>query len=565
MRGRITAIGRDRGGAVAFLTALCMMALVGCAALAVDLGHVFLRSRQLQGVADLAALAAVQALGSTDGATPAAAASGTAALNPWPGGVQTLAVQGVYVADAATPASQRFTAGSSTPNAVKVTLRAPVALYFAGVVTGRSTLEVTRTATAARAQYAAFSIGSGLAAFDGGVANAVLSALTGSQVSLAAVDYRSLASAQVDLLRYLPALQARAGLTGMSYGQTLSASVAPPAVLNALADTLQASGQTGAAAAARSLAAASAAQAPTPLGNLLDLGPYAAQDHALDAGGAAVEVGALDLAEAALASANGGRQLSLSLNGATPGVAQLSATLAIGQRPNHSPWLTVTDGGQVVVRTTQMRLYLQAGLSPGPLALATGGALIQLPVYVEAASAQAKLQDISCPATAANQALDLSVSPSLGTLAVAQADTSALANFGVATPLQTATLLNAVLLKATAYGREDLGGGQASWQPVHFTAADVAAGTVKSVTTSDIARATVASLLSSTTLAVQTPGGGVLLTPATVSPVLQGLLKGAAPSLDAVIAEVEAVSGARLGEADVRADGLRCHGVALVA
>ena len=548
------------------MSALCLMALLGSAALGVDLGHVFLRSRQLQGVADLAALAAVQTLDPTASTTTSDAAAATVALNPWPGGIQTSASPGVYTADAATPAAQRFAATTSSPNAVKVTLSAPVPLFFAGLLTGHSSLQVTRSAVAAHAQYAAFSIGSGLASLDGGVANTVLSALTGSQVSLSLMDYQALASAQVDLMRYMPALQARAGVQGLSYDRLLSTAVPPSTALNALADTLATGGQTAAAAAARALASAAARLPATPLSSLFDLGPYSAQDHASSGGGAGLNVGAFDLAQAALAAANGSRQLSLSLNGLAPGLAQLQVSLAIGQRPNHSPWLTVTDAGQVVVRTAQMRLYLQAGVPAGPLAIAGGGAPVTLPVYVEAASAQARLQAISCPAAPADQGLDLSVSPSLGTLAVAQADPSTLADFDTPVALQPAILLNTPLLKATAYGRIDLGGGTASWRTVHFSQADIAAGTVKRVTTDDIARATVASLLADTTLSVGGPGGGgVSVGSSSLSPALQTLLSGAAPSLDAIIAQIEAVSGARLGEADVRADGLRCRGAALVA
>ena len=126
MGGPTGRLAGDRNGAVALLTALCAMALMASATLALDFGHVFLRSRQLQGIADLAALAAVQALGSTDGATPAGAASGTVALNPWPGAVRTSATPGDYEADTSIPAAKRFTTGSATPNAVKVTLSAPV-------------------------------------------------------------------------------------------------------------------------------------------------------------------------------------------------------------------------------------------------------------------------------------------------------------------------------------------------------------------------------------------------------------------------------------------------------
>ena len=555
----------DRRGAAAVLTALCLMALMASAAVGVDLGDVFMKSRQLQGVADLAAMASVQALDPAATSSPQAAAAATAALNPWSGGITAQATLGGYTADPSIPAAQRFVAGGTSPNAVQVTLQGPVHLYFAGLITGRSSLTLSRTAVAARAEYAAFSIGSGLASLNGGVANSLLSALTGSQVQLSVANYQALASAQVDLLQYLPALETRAGVQAASFNQVLATSVAPSAALGALADTLNAEGEGAAASAAQTLASASAALPPTPLSALFDLGPYGAQDHASEGSGASLSVGALGLADAVLGAAGGSRQLSLSLNGAAPGVAQLSAVLAIGQRPNNSPWLTVTDAGQVVVRTAQMRLYLQAGLAPGLLARVTGGALVTLPIYVEAASAQAKLLDIACPSNAAAQAFDLSASPSLGTYAVAQIDPSALADFTTAVPLQTATLVNAGLVRVTAYNRVDIGGGQASWQTVRFTQADIAADTMKSVFTNDIARASLASLLANTSLSVQAPGVGVGVPAGTISPQLQTLLLQAAPGLDTVIAQIEAVSGVRVGEADLWGDGLRCRGSALVS
>ena len=48
---------------------------------------------------------------------------------------------------------------------------------------------------------------------------------------------------------------------------------------------------------------------------------------------------------------------------------------------------------------------------------------------------------MQCPASAAAQGLDLSVSPSLGTYALAQLDPSTLGDFTTPVPLQTATLL----------------------------------------------------------------------------------------------------------------------------
>ena len=547
------------------LMALCMLALIGSAAVGVDLGNIYMRTRQLQGVADLAAMASVQSLDPTASQSPAATAQATAALNPWPGGVTAQTVTGLYVANASVPTAQRFTASTASPNAVQVTLQAPVPLYFAALLIGRPSVTITRTAIAARAQFAAFSIGSGLASLNGGVANALLSALTGSQVQLSVMNAQALGSANVDLLRFMPALQVRAGLQALSFSQVLTTAIAPSTALAALADTLAASGQATAAAAAQTLAAASASLPPTPLSSVLDLGPYGSQDQTSDGSGASLAVNAMSLADVLLVTANGSRQLSLSLNGLVSGVPQLALWLAIGQRPSQSPWLTVTDAGQVVVRTSQMRLYIQAGLAPGVLSTATGGVLVTLPIYVEAASAEARLQAIQCPASATDQGLDLSVSPSLGTYALAQVDTSTLNTFTKPVALQTATLLNAVLVRATAYSRVDIGGGQSSWQAVHFSQADIAADTMKGVFTNDIARASVASLLGGAEVQVQTPVAGAGLTPAILSPELQALLVQAAPSLDTLVGQVEALSGVRVGEADVWANGLRCRGSALVS
>jgi uncharacterized membrane protein len=556
---------RNRRGAVALLGVFCMTALLASAAIGVDLGNLFVKSRELQGVADLAAMASVQALASGSQTTPAAQASATAALDGWPGGISAQAQPGVYTGDPTLPASQRFVAGAANPNAVQVTLSAPVPLYFAGLLIGRSSVTVARAAIAARAQYAAFSIGSGLASLNGGVANALLSALTGSQVQLSLADYQALASAQVDLLAYLPALQSRAALQGLSFNQVLATSVPPSMALGALADVLTSDGQTAAAGAARTLAAASAGLPATALNTLFDLGPYGAQDHASDGDGAGVAVGALGLTDAVLAAANGSRQLSLSLNGALPGVADLSMWLAIGQRTSASPWLTVTDTGQEVVRTAQMRLYLQAGLAPGVLSSATNGAPVTLPVYVEAASAQAELSTLQCPVDPTGQTFSLSVSPSLGVLALAQVDPASLSAFSSPVALKPAILIGAPLLAVTAFSQVDLGGGQTSWQTVSFSQADIAAQTMKSVFTRDVAQASVASLLATTSVSVQAGPSGLSPGGTDVAPAVRGLLTSAAPSLDAVLTQVEAVSGVRLGEADVWGDGLRCRGAALVA
>jgi uncharacterized membrane protein len=561
----------DRSGAAAMLTALCLLALFGATGFAVDLGHVYMRSRQLQGAADLAAMAAAQAMAETPN-SPAAAAQAsaqyTAGLNLWPGAATTAqATLGSYSPDATLAPGARFSpgVGATPPNAVQVTLQAQVPLFFAGLLTGRTSAGVSRTATAAETQLAAFSIGSGLASLNGGVANAVLSALTGSQVSLSVMNYQALASANVSLFDYLPALQSRAGLQAASFNAVLAAQTQPSAQLGALADALSAEGQTAAASAANALAAAAAALPADSLSPVINLGPYGGQDRTQSGSGAMVSIGALNMVNALLDAANGSRQLAFSLDGTVPGLAGLKAWLAIGQRPSASPWLAIGEAGQVTVRTAQMRLYLQATVAPGGLGGLTGGALLTLPVYAEVASASATLDTLQCEGGASAQGFDLTATPSLGTLAIAGVDPSVLGNFTQAETLAPATIVNAPLLKATAFSETTLGGGASGGQDVSFSAADVAAHTMKSVATSNLAAATTASLLGSTTLQVQVGGLGLGVGVGGASELLSSALTPAATALDGAIDQIEAVTGVQLGVAYLWPNGLRCNGAALVA
>ena len=89
------------------------------AALAVDLGSISLKARQIQGAADLSAMAAARDLSHAQ-----AAAQATAAANLPE--VQTVSVtKGGYVADARLAPKDRFSAGAPEPNAARVEVAAP--------------------------------------------------------------------------------------------------------------------------------------------------------------------------------------------------------------------------------------------------------------------------------------------------------------------------------------------------------------------------------------------------------------------------------------------------------
>ncbi|MGC1303908.1 MAG: TadG family pilus assembly protein [Caulobacteraceae bacterium] len=578
----------DKRGVTATVVALSFFALVMAGALSIDLGSIFLNARQLQGVADLAAMAAAQGLTSStteaqDIQNAQTAAVNTVALNPWPftnpgtaSGtpvVATTVTPGVYNPTPTEAASQRFTANTTAPNAARVTLTAPVRLLFIGGFLGNPTFHITRTATAASTQLAAFSIGSGLASVDGGLANSLLQALTGSSVQLSVMNYNSLVGAQVDLFTYLNALSTRLNLTGGSYNSLLAGTVSMPTALAALGDALGAQGQTAAATAANQLVGISASAPGVQLSALFNLGPYGNQDHgSFSTGGAAVSLNAMSMVSALLTAANGQRQLQLNLGVSVPGVLSVQAYLAIGQRPSNSSWLTITQSNSVIVSTAQMRLYLVASVLPsGSLLGNLGLAQINLPVFVELASAEAKLASMQCSSDPTQQSMTLSVMPSLGTLAIAQVSNpgSTLQNFASPVSLTPASLLSLLegLISATVFADVTLGGGSTGWQTVSFTGTDIQNNAMKSVSTNNLAQATVASLLTNTSITANVLGLplGLSFGSSGLQQALLALLSPVAAALDVVVNELTGLLGVQLGQADVWADGLRCQGAALVA
>ena len=550
------ALFRERHGAISIITALSAMVLLGFTAGAVDFGNVFLRTRQLQGMTDLAAMSAASDLTHAQ-----AAAIATARANAWTSPLTADVQTGIYQPKASLPVDQRFAPdNTSAMNAAKVTLHSSADLYFAAVLLGRSQLAISRSATAARAEAASFSIGSRLLSLQGGIANAVLSGLLGSSVNLSLMDYNSLASAQVDLFQYSNALKSRLDLKAASFNQTLSTKMTTSDALNGIADVLTANGNAGAAQAMRTIAGAANTQ-KIAMGSLMNLGPYGDQDYLNPNGGSGVTVSALDLATAALGLAQGGHQVQFNLAAGVPGVTAITVTLAVGQRPSNSPWIAITDKNDVIVSTAQARAMVKIQVAPAGSALA-GVASINVPIIVELASAQAKLADIQCGTTPDANSVTLSVEPSIGQAALASLNISDLTDFTTPLDLRSFTLLNTALLNVQGFANIKLGG--VTWQNVGFNGADIAAGTVKTVKTNDLVKGVFSSLLGKLSLQVNLLGLGIGLGQGPVTAAVNSSLAAVATPLDGVVNGLTSLLGLGLGEADVRVNGVRCNAVALV-
>lgn len=540
------ALLEDKKASVTILTAGGLLMMIGAAALAVDVGSLYLGKRKLQGVADAAAMASATAI---DNPTPRANAAILANADG-NARVRTL-TPGTYSADAATEVSQRFVAGGSTPNAIQVVLVKDAPLFFGRFLTGHATTEIAAKATAAKLDVAAFSIGSRLAAVQGGLPNALLSGLAGTNLNVSLMDYNALVGANIDILAFSNALRTQAHLSAATFGETLNSQVTLPQALSALAAV---TGDPTAAAALRSMALKVPATT-IRLSDLIDLGPLKGLNRVDPSKPVAVDSYAV--AREMLEIANGQRQVALDLGLAVPGVASSKLTLAIGQRPSHSPWLAVANDGSTIVRTAQSRLYLDTKLAG---AAALGLISLRLPIYVELAQAQAKLSAISCPNGAAHARVTLDVMPAVGEVSIADIETGTLADFTNPVVKRRALIAHAALVDVTGQSSVTLGG--VNWQSVPFSADDIAAHRVLTVSTNDVTQGVATSLISGIDLRATALGLGLNLS--TVTATVGGALNVAAPTLDGIVEQVTGLLGVHVGQADTQINGVRCGTPALV-
>lgn len=523
----------DERGGVAVMAAVGGGLFCVLAAIVVDIGSLALDGRTLQGAADLAALSAVQDL---DRAQLAAAT--TAQSNVWP--VETRTLTGLYVADPTRAPDDRFVAGGDTPNAARVTLSQQAPLFFGRWILGRDSVLLTRTATAAKEvepPRAMFSIGSRLASLDGGVANALLSGLTGSNVSLSVMDYQRLSDAQVNLLGFSDALATELGVQAGDYDALLAHQVDAGRALRVLKDLAGDQADS-----VLSKLTGAATGVTVRVGDLI--GAEADAGRGL-ASGLDASVSVMDLVMAMLET-GGERQVALNL-GAQAGLAGLNVSLAIGERPNNSPWITVTGTGSPIVRTAQARLYIKARTAQQ----LSGLAQVKLPILIELASSEAKLKAIECDP----DAVTLDVRPGLASAKIGEIDEAKLHNFKQALTPTPATLLS-VLGVVRLTGKADVEIADTVFRPVRFTAADIADQKIKTVTSNGLATGLITTLIQRLDVTVHVLGLGIGL--GGLVQALGVLLTPLGPVLDSAINPLLDLLGLRLGQADVRVHGVSC-------
>ena len=530
-------LASDRSGNVTMIFAGALTMLIATAGLAVDAGTFFLEKRKLQGIADAAALAAVN-----DVKMASRGARQAIELNNGTGVRIDSITSGSYVSDATRSADARFDANGADKDAVRIALSRDVPNFFGQFLTGRSTTTIAAHSTAARMDMAGFSLGTRLSAIQGGLPNALLSGLVGTDLQLSVMDYNSLANAQVDILKFTEALRSTARLNVASFGEVLAAQVTLPQIANAMA-----AATSDPSAAALFTRIATLLPANRLSGDrIIDLGPLSANVRADPANPINADAYAMLLAFLEVGGQN--HYVDALVDIGVPGVASSRVMLAIGARPVGSPWISVGAKDQVTIRTAQMRVYLESIIS------AAGLGQVRVPVFVELASAQARLDDVSCSGGPSHASATLAVTPSVGEVAIADFDKSSFANFSSTPLLKPAALIQLPGVSATAFADIKLGG--VSPQKVSFSADDISEDRIRTVSTNDIAQGAVVSLVQGATVNVSALGG--LNLPLLNGSLIGALLRPAAAPLDLLLDQIMSLAGVRVGQADARVNGVRC-------
>ena len=537
----------DQRGNIAILTAVFSIVIVGFAAFGVDVGKVYLDRRAAQGATDLAAIAAV-----SDLPNAAKAAAATVAQNNLNN--PSVSVQlGVYTADSTIPPSQRFVATNASPNAAQVMLTTTTPLAFGKVLTGQNSFLISTQSIATQSAFASFAVGSTLVSLNGGLLNAMLGGLLGVNLSLSVMDYNALLSTQIDMFGFLNAMASRINVSGVTYNTLLSTNVNKTDVAAAMANAAQG---TGAATQLNAVYSALIGSSGTlPLGSLASVGPYGTMTVG-QTPKVGVTVSALDLLTAYAQLANGQHQVQVGFNLNIAGISNTSLQLAVGERPQGTSWITVGAAG-ATVHTAQTRLLLTSTVS-GLGAIAS----VNVPIYIELASATAQLTNVSCSYAAANtSSVSINVTPAVIDAWIGQVSNSNFTNFSTPLSPPPATLVSAPLLSVT--GSAHVAVTNMSATPLSFSMSDISAQTKKTVGTTDYTASLLSSLVTNTTLNVSILGLGLGL-PGPTMALVGSILATAVTPLDTVLSQVLQTLGVGVGQATVWVTGLRCDGGVLV-
>jgi uncharacterized membrane protein len=393
----MTALFKDRTGAVAPFVAVLAPLLVASAGFALDAAAYYAANRNLRTATEAAALVAAQ-----DPANATARAQQYLQSNGYPASTLQSVVVGRYCADIGRTAQNRFSAdlgacpGNGLSTAVRVVTQSESRQYLTRLLPVDPLPPLSATATAARIDEAGIGVTSGILNVTNTLVtsvNGLLGALTGVQLALTASEIAGLMSGNVDAGLFFDALAQRVGETG-TYGQLLERTISLSDILFAAAD---ASDSNSAAVLAR-LAGVVGDAYDVPLADMFDLGVWqnlrvgeADEPQALRAG-----LNPYQLLSFAVQAGPGSLDLSNAVSIARPGSTLRIVGLATsnGSRPRFA----FGPQGETSAGTSVLRLQLELGIGQISV-LGSAVSVDSVPLLIDVAAGQAEVVGIDCAAT----------------------------------------------------------------------------------------------------------------------------------------------------------------------
>ncbi len=371
-------------GAIWMMVALIVL-------MGLDIGNLFWQKRELQKIADMAALAGVQ--GTSAGcATVRSYAQSNAQLNGlrssglnadtflpadcgnWDPRLPPVVESGVNCNPAC------YFDKSRTPvNAVRVTVSRTVPYFFV-FNWGSDGRLMKATATAAgTSSRAALNIRSTLVTVDSSkstLLNAVFGGLLGGSLNLGVVGWQGLVNTNLNLLSYLDKLAVNLGAAAGDYNTLLDTNASAGALLQAAIDVLQRDGGTAAVDAITALIALQAAvPSSAPLLKLKDILQV---QTGTPAAGLDLDLQAFQLAQGLVQLANQKNAVLAAVSLPVPGIGSVTVNLKVIEPPQLSaignPELAKSDPtgpNAIFVRTAQVRTLLSVNLNSPLTSLAT--------------------------------------------------------------------------------------------------------------------------------------------------------------------------------------------------
>lgn len=574
LRSLLASFVRSRRGNIAVLAALTAPILVGGLAISVDYGAIVRQQRSLQANVDLAAIAAASDPQRArvllqqfyaDNHLNYAVRDGATTYLPDGSTVSSQAVSekdidciasldvGHYKAVAQIPLDERFQQGALPNDAVRVAQTCKGHLYFASNMVSAPNINVTATASAHN--LASFWIGSRLGSINGGLFNAVLSALFGTSISLNVVDYQSLMTARVDVLSTISALSTQINMTGASYNDLLDANITLAQFYRAVrvGGDISASAQV----AFRTLELTVGRSNRTfKLSEILNL--TAIGDRPVGSGyGSASRADALDLIRASAAVSNGTHQVETAFVFKLPGLGDVDFRLVIGEPPVGAQSIAINTAGGIV-RTAQVRarITFHQGTLPG-----MAGFTLNLPIYLEVADSEAKLSGIDCRAGSV-AGVRIETYPGLSEFGIGDVDPDAFINFGKKPRVRPTTLLTVPGVKVNGSAQVDVNNLVGTF--LNFSKSDIDGSQVKNTNVRSPYTSYMSSLIKNINLNVQAGGFSFGTDEFLYRNALISALSNLTIPADQLLVAFLSVMGIKIGEADVSVTGASCGTATLV-